>query len=164
MPGPTRKPPDRRHRRGQAKHHFNADITDVPRVPAGLLKQTREWWETFWNSELSNLVDVDLAPVTRLALLLDERERCYRVSRKERVVVGSKGQLVLNPLYRHMAILDGEILQLEDRFGLSPRARQNLGIVVGPARTLEDLFPTKTERDRVDPRLRGRADLRKVTA
>jgi hypothetical protein len=47
---------------------------------------------------------------------------------------------VLNPLLKHVAALDGEIRQLEDRFGLTPLARLRLGVTFGEAhRSLADL-------------------------
>jgi hypothetical protein len=72
--------------------------------------------------------------------LYDERERAYRAYRRERLVTGSTGQLLLNPLRRAMSNFDSEIRQLEDRFGLNPLARARLGIQIGEAaRTLADL-------------------------
>ena len=57
------------------------------------------------------------------------------------LVLGSQGQPVANPLARVVLGYDAEIRQLEDRLGLSPRARANLGISVGEAvKKLEDMF------------------------
>jgi phage terminase small subunit len=47
---------------------------------------------------------------------------------------------VLHPLGRMMGVMDSEIRQLEDRFGLNPLARARLGITIGEAaRTLADM-------------------------
>jgi phage terminase small subunit len=47
--------------------------------------------------------------------------------------------MVLNPLGKHMATLDSEIRHLEDRLGLTPRARLQLGITYADAhRSLEE--------------------------
>ncbi len=48
--------------------------------------------------------------------------------------------MVLNPLGRQLCKFDSEIRQLEDRLGLTPRARLQLGIVYGEARgSLDDI-------------------------
>ena len=56
------------------------------------------------------------------------------------MVVGSQGQVVLNPLYSAMLKLDAEIRQLEDRIGMNPKSRVSLGIQIGGLKkTLADL-------------------------
>jgi P27 family predicted phage terminase small subunit len=114
---------------------------EPPDAPKGLLPATRRWWSAFWESRIAEMVEPsDIPAVTRLATLRDERERCYRSARKNRLVAGYQGAAVLNPLYKHMQALDSEIRQLEDRFGLSPMARLKLGVQFGEAaRSLEDL-------------------------
>jgi P27 family predicted phage terminase small subunit len=116
--------------------------TAVPVCPREFLVQTRRVWEAFWGSELAQAVDAatDAHALRRLFSLFDERERAYRAFREKRLVRGSQGQLVLNPLWRHAAVMDSEIRQLEDRFGLTPRARLALGITLGEAqKSLEDM-------------------------
>jgi hypothetical protein len=103
---------------------------------------TREQWKSYWSSPLSQVAErgTDLPAIQRLFSLRDERERAYRGYRKRRLVLGSKGQKVLNPLGKQMMALDAEIRQLEDRFGLNPKSRAMLGITLGEAkRSLEDL-------------------------
>ena len=100
------------------------------------------WWEDFWNSDLASAIDTksDQSAVYRLATLIDERERIYKQAKKDRLVVGSQGQVVLNPLYSAMLKLDAEIRQLEDRMGMNAKARVSLGISIGQAKkTLADL-------------------------
>ena len=96
---------------------------DIPKLKGRYLKITKEWWEDFWNSDLASAVDTksDQSAVYRLATLIDERERVYKQAKKERLVVGSQGQVVLNPLYSAMLKLDAEIRQLEDRIGMNPK-------------------------------------------
>lgn len=119
---------------------------DVPAPPIGLLKATRTWWLDFWRSDLAKALqaDTDRQALERLATLYDERERTYRVIRRLRggpVAHGSQGQLVLHPLAKYLATTDSEIRQLEDRFGLNPRARIALGLQLTQARRdLEDLW------------------------
>lgn len=154
--GPTPKSPDRRQRRAPLEVVRLDDlrpVDDAPPLPGGrLLKKTKERWVAFWGSALARAIDreTDLPALHRLWTLYDERERCYRAFRKERLVPGSQGQLVLNPLGRQMSALDPEIRALEDRFGLTPMARQRLGLAFATTqRTLDDLN-RETEEDEDD--------------
>jgi P27 family predicted phage terminase small subunit len=144
MPVPP-KPGDRRQRRNTREigpvAPVPARFTPVPPAPSGLLAPTRAAWAAFWASEQASLVmPADHPALLRLFTLLDERERCARAASKRRLIEGSQGQPVLNPLLKHVAALDGEIRQLEDRFGLTPLARLRLGVTFGEAhRSLADL-------------------------
>jgi hypothetical protein len=65
--------------------------------------------------------------------------------------------MVLNPMGRAMHEFDSEIRQMEDRLGMTPRARLQLGITMGEAaRSLADLNRVLDEDDEgnddVDPR------------
>jgi|SRR5690625_359614 len=146
MSGPTPKPADRRQRRNKPATLRVVPAgrvgREVPKAPAGMLKATRDEWSTFWGSELAQLVEpsTDLPALERLFQLYDEHRRSMRAARRERLVEGSMGQLVLNPLLKYAESLQKEIRALEDRFGLTPRARLALGIQFGEAaRSLADL-------------------------
>ena len=146
MSGPPPKPADKRQRRNKKTNivPFRAvgKKRKVPPPPRGLLKQTEKLWKDYWNSQLAQVVepDTDLPAITRLFTLYDERERAYRGFRMRRLIIGSQGQPVLNPLGRLMLQLDAEIHQLEDRLGLTPKSRLQLGITLGDAmRSLDDL-------------------------
>lgn len=126
------------------------DIGIVPRqsrqepqpAPTGLLATSKASWDQFWSSPLAQTIvpATDLDTLRRLWSLKDERERMYRALQKERMVRGSRGQPRANPLYAQMVSLDAAIERLEDRFGLSPRSRLQLGVVLGDAaRSLADL-------------------------
>jgi P27 family predicted phage terminase small subunit len=113
-----------------------------PALGDGMLEVTRKSWNAFWASKLAQRVvaTTDLPALRRLFSLYDERERALRAYRRERLVVGSTGQPVINPMAKVMVALDTEIRALEDRFGLSPAARIRLGIALGEAKkTLEDM-------------------------
>ena len=141
MPQP-KKPANRRVDRRQSRSNLELVEGDakllakIPPAPPRLLKITKIAWESYWTSTLTAVVrlDTDLPALVRLFTLYDERERAYRGYRSERLVKGSQDQLVLNPLARAMAVFDTEIRQLEDRFGLTPKARLALGIDLGRAR------------------------------
>jgi P27 family predicted phage terminase small subunit len=136
--GPTSKPPDRRqgHRdRTVVELRPAPEPAEAPEAPSRLLKVTREAWAAYWSAPVASVVDrrSDLPAIRRLFTLYDERERCYRSARTARVVAGSQGQPVLNPLYKHMTTLDAEIRQMEDRFGLTPASKGRLGITLAEA-------------------------------
>jgi hypothetical protein len=70
----------------------------------------------------------------------DERERMDLELRLNPMLIGHKGQTILNPLYRQRSAMDAEIRQLEDRLGLNPRSGLQLGIQFSEAaRSLEEL-------------------------
>ncbi len=155
MPVPP-KPADRRQRRNTQSvgKVLSAPQTArvAPAMPAGLLAPVRASWVAFWASEQASLVmPADHPALVRLFALLDERERSAKAARRQRLVEGSQGQLVLNPLLKYVASLDAEIRQLEDRFGLTPLARLRLGVTFGEAhRSLADLNRAVLEESEVD--------------
>lgn len=141
------KDPEKRQRRNAAKDLAvvteAADSSEVPTSPAGLLKATRDRWVDYWSSPVAKLADPvsDLPALERLFRLYDDLERTNRTVREQgHMVLGSKGQMVLHPLLRHTQVTQTEIRQLEDRFGLSPRARLSLNVTLGEAaKSLADL-------------------------
>lgn len=167
---PPKKTPDRRQGRGTAdiglvEAERVAEVPPPPHQGTGkrLLAETVEAWEAFWGSELATLTKVSDHPaLVRLFRLYDVRTRLERLALASPMVEGSKGQPRVNPVLGEMAALDGRILQLEDRFGLSPAARLKLGVSFGAAaRSLEELnreFDNGDEEGQdfsADPRLRA---------
>lgn len=160
--GFTPKPSDRQRRNTpKALASVTALVPDVacPVPPAGLWKVTREQWAAFWGSPVAKLVDSasDMPALHRLFGLMDDCTR-YRTSiRQSPFVEGSQGQQVRSPYVRDLQAAQAELRQLEDRFGLSPRARLSLGVVLGEAkRSLADLGAAFTtdegDSDDGDPR------------
>ena len=134
----------------QREHRIKPKVVDIesykkreiPQLTGRTLKSTKIWWNDFWESDLSSAIDIksDLPVIQRLASLMDERERIFKQAKKDRLVVGSQGQVVLNPLYNALLKIDAEIRQMEDRIGLSPKARVSLGIQIGQMKkSLDDL-------------------------
>ena len=165
MPGPGPKNSERRQRANRAPS-LHVVVGGGPKVVAPppqkhWLQQTREAWAAYWSSDLAQVIDpaTDGPAVLRLFTLHDERERAYRGYRKKRVVTGSRRQQVTNPLARVMIALDAEVRQLEDRLGLTPRARLQLGVTYGEAaRSLEAMNHALeadygADADEEDPRL-----------
>jgi P27 family predicted phage terminase small subunit len=144
MPGPLPKHPDRRHRRNvRDVRVLPLEVSQAaPPAPTGLLKSTIARWEAYWRSPVAAAADpvTDLPLIERYFRALDELERCGRVFRKARVTAGSQGQIVLHPLARYLSQLSSELMALEDRLGLSPKSRAQLGMAIAEAqKTLGDL-------------------------
>ena len=73
--------------------------------------------------------------------------------RKQRLVIGSQGQLALNPLGRLWMTLAREIRQMEDRLGLTPKSRLLLGIkLAGAKKSLDQLNESLEAELAQDPR------------
>lgn len=149
--GPARKDPEQRQRRNEAKPlelvgpgGTLEGVGDAPPAPPDyLLAATQDRWAAYWTSPVAKLVDAvsDLPALERLFWLYDDLERSRRaVQDVGHMVEGSQGQAVMNPLLRHMQTQAAEIRQMEDRFGLSPRARLSLNLTLGQAaNSLADL-------------------------
>ena len=104
----------------------------VPKADALWLASTKKQWAEFWSAPAAKKLApaLDLAAVERLFTLYDERARSLSTFRRNRLVKGSQGQVVLNPLGRQINSLNTAILQLEDRLGLSPLARLKMNIAI----------------------------------
>src|SRR3990167_8527540 len=114
----------------------------IPLQPRGLLSGQRQSWADYWSSPLARILvpATDAPALARLWTLYDERARMYRGIRRHRIVVGAKGQPRGDPLYAQMAALDSAIAALERQFGMTPKSRLELGVVLGDAaRSLADL-------------------------
>lgn len=150
MPTPM-KPPEQRQRRNKPKNlaalvpQPRGEVQEVPDPPTDLNEQQREEWHSLWATELAQRtydLRSDRAALERLFRLRSEVAALENMVTKSNswLVKSPTGQLTRNPLTRQIAELRGEILALEDRFGLSPQARLKLGIALGDAhRSLDDL-------------------------
>jgi P27 family predicted phage terminase small subunit len=133
---PLRKPA------GERQNRVTLDVV-VPLRPGGLLPEPAEGWrpETtdrwveFWGSKIAGSVeDSDHGALRRLFRLYDELDRLWEaVEETGRVVEGSQGQPRPNPLFKQIETFQAEARQLEDRFGLSPKSRLQLGITFADA-------------------------------
>lgn len=181
---PTKKRADRRQRRNKTP-----ELTVIPGArdrlaqlaetyPGGdgrsLLKSTRARWRAYLESDVALAVDAasDWPALERLFLMYDERERYRRELHKTPLVEGSMGQTVSHPFESAVSSLDRRIKDLEDRFGLSPKARAQLGVEVGAAqRSLDEMNariargePDDDDLDEDDPRLDNIIDVKARTS
>lgn len=127
-----KKPPERRQRRGTDDLQVVpiGEVRKAPAPPKRVRKDIVRRWEAFWRSDIASQVEPsDHDALRRLFRLYDEIERLWDgIDGMGRVVEGSQGQPRPNPLFKQIEAFQAECRQLEDRFGLSPRARFNLGI------------------------------------
>ena len=141
----AKKPADKRQNRSTKDlgvlPQIQVDLAAIPVAPAHLTDRWVKAWEIFWRSPFAQVVQPAQMPaLERLFSMYDERERMDIYLREEPMISGSQGQKILNPMYRQRTSVDAEIRQLEDRFGLHPKAGLTLGIVYGEAaRSLEEL-------------------------
>ena len=132
----------------------------TPKPPSGISAYLVDTWHEYWSSPLSTVGDehTKRASVTRLWQLYDLRDRHYEAYRKAPMVEGSQGQLVMNPMGRQLTTLEGQIVALEDRLGLNPKAQIALGISWAQgqqqlAALATQMFqPDDEDDDDVDPR------------
>jgi hypothetical protein len=79
------------------------------------------------------LPNLDGETLEMLLRMRDERDIEFRMGKRQRTVLGSQGQPVINPMLAHAMVLQKEIRALEDRLGLNPAARLRLGVLLGDA-------------------------------
>ncbi len=121
----------------------------VPKPPDGLLASSRKYWRSYWESDVAKAADrkVDLPRVVRWIRVLDEYDRIDAIFKQTRLVKGSTGQPALNPLAGWLVSLMAELRAAETELGMTPLARQRLGIAYGQARlTAQELNRLLDER------------------
>jgi P27 family predicted phage terminase small subunit len=105
-------------------------MTSPPKPPSGLLKPSRDRWAQFWESRAALAVDLasDMPRLIRWIEVTDEYDRTVKTIRSARLVKGSMGQPVLNPLVAYLVHLEGMITRTEKEFGMTPMARARLDL------------------------------------
>lgn len=105
-------------------------MTEIPEPPVGLLKPSRDRWHEFWASPAAKKVNIqsDLPRLLRWIEQTDEYDRVVKVCKKSRLVKGSMGQPVLNPLFNYLGQLEAQITRTESDFGMTPLGRHRLGM------------------------------------
>lgn len=136
----------------------------VPALPNSkdFLASTRKGWDEYWKSPVAAMVSAgsDMAGLVRLFSLVDEFERCYREFAGQRIVTGSKGQSVINPLGPFMMTLAREARALEDRFGGNIISRLRLSIDLNSAATSLDALNARLAADDSDDETSAETDPR----
>lgn len=101
----------------------------VPVPPSGLLVSSKALWAEFWASDVSlGVSGADVSLVERWIVRLDEWRRAMSGVRRERLVAGSMGQPVMNPLAAYAAQCEAAVRDLERQMGVGTKNRLDLGI------------------------------------
>lgn len=122
---------------------------EVPAADAGWLPEIQQQWQDFWTTDLSRAIDQAQLPVLkRLFRLRNEQQMMLEIAASEPYFsAGSKEQLKIHPARDEVRKLEPLIVALEDRLGLSPKAKANLGLATGQAMlTVEHLNALAKER------------------
>lgn len=148
MPIPPKAPGQRvRRNKDQAQWRSLQEpgAVKAPPLPAKSpvwLKETREWWKTIWASPMAAVwLPSDVAVLVRLARIIEADNR---------------GEAAASML--------AEARQLEDRFGLSPRARRLLQWEVAKASAAVAEPEAKTTAAEPTPAAERLADVRRLKA
>jgi P27 family predicted phage terminase small subunit len=149
-----RKPPGRAT--GKRRHDFivlsGGRQAEVPKPPPGLLRASERRWEAFWRSPVSQVIDpdADLPRLHRWIAASDEFARTAKlISETGRMVLGSMGQPVLNPLYALLHDLDARLCRVEAEFGMTPMARLRLGLSIADLTEREQRIEAGRRREAV---------------
>lgn len=137
-----RKPSDRRQNRVTkdvglvpigSPQGLGIDSIPAPRPPVPVSAKTRRYWDAYWRSPVSQVIepDVDGFLLVRWITYVGEWEDASATLRKEGMTVeGSTGQTVLHPLAKHRATVEAALSAIERELGLTPKARAALGLAV----------------------------------
>lgn len=126
-------------------------VPPAPEVAAGLLKASGLAWAAFWRSAPAAATeDVDMVLAERWILAYDEYRRALNAVRRKRLVEGSTGQPVLNPLASWVASREAAMHKAESQLGIGTKSRIDLGISVGQARLTAEQLNRMTEENDAD--------------
>ncbi len=153
--GATPKPPGQRVRRNREQSEWRqlpaggrSGRAPKPRTSVVWGEFGQAYWRALWSSPMAaTYTEADVFPLTRL---------CSLVDRRERVEAGDPEVFAASSVDGEVTVVrgfdgDGEIRQLEDRFGISPLARRRLQWEVAQA-------------ERSPSAKRGPAEVRKLRA
>ena len=135
---------------------------ETPKANSRWLAKTKRYWLEYWDSELASTAQKgDFPAFYRLFHLYEKVERANRtiqnMGNAGLLGVGSTGQPTINPLITLTLKLEEKILKLEQELGLTPLARQRLGIAFGEAqmgfKQLQQLLQDDEEQELIDPRI-----------
>ena len=151
---PTNRKPDAIRRNKPAELDPRAYVDLVVPDPPDVDPELVEWWHRFFGSELAQAVyqPTDEPALRRLVELYQLRNDAYRIASETPTVRGGNNQITAHPLLKQITVYDSAIDRLEDRFGLTPRARLNLGLVIAEGtKRIEDLSNHSAVPEVVEP-------------
>jgi len=129
----------------------DAPIVDTewstPEAPDGYSGRALGLWADVWSlggPEGVYHAVADYGLVQRYVDLMLRREKMSAVLEAEGyTVVGSQGQDVMHPAARILSDIEGRLIPVEDRLGLSPQARHT--ILIGRAKAAKSAFENWNE-------------------
>ena len=129
-----RKPSDRRQNRETKdlppEEGWPEGAVEPPRAPQGLSDDIEAAWDAFWRlAPLSRRVsDADRLPLMRLFTLYEVYQRSISDFMREPYVKSDRGTMIAHPGWNIANAAMRQILPLERQFGVTPKARAELGV------------------------------------
>lgn len=115
---------------------------NIPTPPDSFTDMGVELWDRLWEvgaGIYSPKAHIDT--ITRYVELQQRRTQLLNIIEDEGwTTIGSQGQVVLHPLARQVDSIEGKLVPLEDRLGLSPESSLRLGIASVEAKSKLDAF------------------------
>ena len=126
-------------------------LASAPKSPVKLEGKALAEWNRVWGIGYPWLSPMgDLRLVARYCLLTAEEEVIREVIGREGAISqGYNGQPRPHPLYARLAIVERNLIQIEDRTGLNPVERGRMGHVEVKSRSIIDELREKREADAV---------------
>lgn len=129
----VRKDPSRRQNRETKDMPASEGLpghVQPPEPPPGLSEGIEAAWGAFWRlAPLSKRVSAaDLLPLVRLFQLYEIYTKTIADFMEEPYILGERGKLVAHPGWSIANAAMRQILPLERQFGVTPKARAELGI------------------------------------
>ena len=135
---PSPKKPDAVRRRAPPTLTLvpSQDISPVPALPRSYAASVRKAWRDYWRSPISKVVKVGggEAALVHWAWCMNELAKVLPVLSAAPVIDGPGRSVVLNPLAQYAQHLRTAIARVEIEFGMTPLARERLGLAIGEAR------------------------------
>ena len=133
------------------KHFFQWQVNVKQTTDSSWLPEIQEQWQDFWTTDLSNAIDKAQLPVLKRLFRLRNEQQIFieLAAREDYFSNGSKEQLKIHPARDEIRKLEPLIVALEDRLGLSPKAKANLGLATASTMlTVEHLNAEARERSK----------------
>lgn len=127
-----------------------------PRAPKGLSKNSRQLWQRVWRSRVAEAYDPDsdIGIITRWIRNVDRHERLSAAFDRNIMVPSTSRSgttFVINPLSNLIKQLEDRICAAETQLGLTPMARNRLGVQPNHTQIVAAAFVAQLEATRPGP-------------
>ena len=151
MPNPRSKRPQG-HRQQKVVALRAVPTLEPPEPPENLCAFALTLWREIWTTDVSKAIEAsDHYALRRWIEAVDERERYLEAARDNPTVEGSKGQPVVNPLLKLARAAEDRIEHFEQQFGMTPKARADLGLAAGNAALTAEELNRMARNNAADP-------------